>query len=614
MKPLQLSRVTAPPFGRTQFGDDHFIYSSHKILWAGITGLGEELQIPMMLTECSQNELKSEDWKMWLKISKKLGRYLPYDFVFEGDGKFHRKIKKIAESKDTFQLCAFFGSKQDPERCDDDDDCGSCKDLLAREIEVLSMPIQMAYIVIPLSLGASLSERTGVIAVMVPGNKGSGGRGRFMRLIVPRKVQPLHPKRGSEISVEERIKLFRSKPALTSEQAQGISSEYLAGYVTAIVGKQPVNFAVASNKPDTDDFGTLFRHQYEKFGEKSVGARSFTGLDSNRRGYHVVLVVERSLVMNAMREPLHDKYLVNHYHEEENIDEQIIVRHKVGYDLTALIVCGPIEDVRGALLEKNVDYFSSGMLVLAEGCDLYLLPKDKRVRIAESLCSLESGALWKQVDLGHAVGPPFKGQEGVLRSACRPWELRNGDDKGNEEDESREEAEEEEEELFEIMGENNQTVYGAGAVEGAGIKKKEEKSGKQKLKEGRMAEAKKLLGAREKFRSAKKLSPREEMAKFREDLARLIEGAAANEDDDRLETCRHCGKVDFDMGFCGRCRDVWYCDDECFQKDRKKHAKACKGKDGEGPGPSAFDAALAKCIQLTEDVVIPDFDAMRRAP
>ena len=25
------------------------------------------------------------------------------------------------------------------------------------------------------------------------------------------------------------------------------------------------------------------------------------------------------------------------------------------------------------------------------------------------------------------------------------------------------------------------------------------------------------------------------------------------------------------MGYCGRCREAWYCDDECFRKDRKRH-------------------------------------------
>ena len=624
-----LSRVMAPHFGRTEFGDNHFIYSSHRILWAGVTGLGEELQIPMMLTECSQDEerlLKPEDWKMWLKISKKLGRYLPYDLVFEGNKVFHRYIKKISESSDTFQLCIFLGSKQVAEQCEHDEDCGPgpCRDLLAREMTVLSVPNQMAYIVIP------FDERTGVTAVILVGNKGPGATGcacRFMRLIVPRKVQLLQPKGGSELSPKERIKLLKRKPALTSEQAQGISNEYLAGYVSAIVGKQPVSFAVASNNAETDDFGTLFRHQYEKFGEGNeslkfvynglemngelrLGGKSYTKLDSNRRGYHVVLVVERSLLRNAMGEPLQSKYLVHPY---SDCEEQMIVRHKIGYDLTAVIVCGPMEDVKGALLEKNVDYFASGMLVLTKGFNLYLLPKDKRLRIAESLCSLESGALWKQVDLGHAVGPPFKGQEGVLKSACRPWESRNvGDEEGKEEEESRELADEED--PMDTFGfrENNPMADGAGARagEGAGIEETEEKSGKQKLKERRIAEAKKLLEARKK----EKLSPREEMVKLREAVVRVVEGATANEEEDRIDSCGYCGKMDFDMGFCRWCREVRYCDGECFHKDRKKHAKACKGKDkdGKGRGPSGFDAALAKCIQLTEDVVIPDFDAMRR--
>ena len=148
------------------------------------------------------------------------------------------------------------------------------------------------------------------------------------------------------------------------------------------------------------------------------------------------------------------------------------------------------------------------------------------------------------------------------------------------------------------------------AGEGAGIEETEEKSGKQKLKERRIAEAKKLLEARKK----EKLSPREEMVKLREAVVRVVEGATANEEEDRIDSCGYCGKMDFDMGFCRWCREVRYCDGECFHKDRKKHAKACKGKDkdGKGRGPSGFDAALAKCIQLTEDVVIPDFDAMRR--
>ena len=630
-----LSPMAATYFGRTEFGDNHFIYSSHRILWAGMTGLGEELQIPMILTECSQNEerlLKPEDWKLWLKISKKLGRYLPYDLVFEGNNDFHRYIKKIAESKDTFQLCIFLGSQQDPDRCEHDDESGpgACRDLLAREMTVLSVPNQMAYIVIP------FDERTGVTAVMVLGNKGHGDKGcdcRFMRLIVPRKIRPLKLKGGSELSPRERIKLLRSKPALTSEQAQGISEEYLVGYVTAIVGKQPISFAVSSSSPITDDLGTLFQHQYEKFGEGNesmklvfnglemngemrVGGKPFTKLDSNRRGYHVLLVVERSLVRNAVREPLQSKYLVNHYSDcESEMDEKTIVRHKIGYDLTAVIVCGPMEDVRDALLKSNADYFASGMLVLTEGSNLYLLPKDKRLRIAESLCSLESGALWKQVDLGHSVGPPFKGQDGVLKSACRPWESRNGGEEGNELDESLDgpESQAGREEEDPTDG-NNQTTDGAGASEGAGIEETEEKSEKQKLKERRIAEAKKLLEVRERLNKAKKRSPEEEMAKFREAVNRLIKGMAVNEEDDSLYTCGYCSKIDFDLGFCSRCREVRYCDNECFQKDRKKHYGLCKGRDGKGQGQTAFDQALEKCIQLTEDVVIPNFDAIRSDP
>ena len=622
-----LSRVTSPPFGRTEFGDDHFLYSSHKIMWAGFTGLGEELQIPMMLTECERNELKSEDWKFWLKISKKLGRYLPYDFVFEGDQEFHRYIKKLSESKDAFELCVFFGSKQDPERSDEsDDDCGSCRDLLAREMNVLGMPIQMAYIVIP------FDEKTGVTAVlveMIRTDKSGGSRAgsRYMKLIVPRKVQRLHLKRGSEIGIKERIKLLKSQPALTSEQAQGISTEYLAGYVTAVVGRQPVNFAVASTKHQTDDFGTLFRGQYEKFGkgnkrvkmldengrmldgEMRSGETPFTRLDSNRRGYHVVLIVERSLVRDALRESLQDRYMVHHYlhsgSDEDADNIESIVEHKIGYDLTALVVCGPMEDVRRALLEKDADYFASGMLVLTEGCNLYLLPEEKRMRIAESLCSLESGALWKQVDLGHAVGPPFKGQEGVLRSACRPWECRNGDNEEEEEEDAGQEASKEEGAFG--FGASSKIVDGAGAVGAEGT---DAKSVEEKLKERRIDEARKILEARERFKGVKKLSPEEEMKKLREDALRLFVGTEESEDDDRLETCGHCGKVDFDMGFCGRCREAWYCDDECFRKDRKRHEEACKGKGGKG----LWEKALEGSIQMMGDVILPDFDALKRVP
>merc|ERR1712066_1184826 len=108
-----------------------------------------------------------------------------------------------------------------------------------------------------------------------------------------RKVQLLQPKGGRELSPKGRIKLFRRSKPLTSEKAQGISTEFMGGYVTAVVGKQPVNFAVASNKSETDDFGTLFRHHYKKFGEG-------TKLESNRRGHHIVLIIERSLVLNAI--------------------------------------------------------------------------------------------------------------------------------------------------------------------------------------------------------------------------------------------------------------------------------------------------------------------------
>ena len=259
-----------------------------------------------------------------------------------------------------------------------------------------------------------------------------------------------------------------------------------------------------------------------------------------------------------------------------------------------------------------MEFFASGMLVIANGSNLYLLPKDKRLRIAESLCSLESGSLWKQVDLGNAVGPPFKAQEGVLRSACCPWEESGNRGKRTEECGSRElesphttDHDDEiikgqnmavdKKEVKKCGGRNINTTFDAGEEL---MKKKKKKNEKENLMERQMAEVNKMQ-ERKKALKERKLSLAEEMVKFA-DIVRGVVNRAADAEGDRIESCLHCGKMDFAMGFCSRCREVRYCDRECYNKD-KKHRKTCVGV-----SPSGFDAALAKCIDQAEAVVIPN--------
>jgi hypothetical protein len=538
-------RATSAIYNRSGIDDPHFVNLKHRLVWSGKLAEGHEddslsFSQPAWITECPDYKLTPEDWNMWNKIAPNLGGIMTYKVSIQpkrggGRNSIFARAQQVLNPDVAFALCVHLGSKIENIN-------GLVPDVMSHVVG--GVPDSgfgkhgdehIAFLCLPLG---GVEGVTGFLIYDTTKTRADYGH---VKLFVPRTPVNIP-------NMTRFIEWTKTHPAEFDVRSQ--PETFLCGYITTVVGKAPLNFAVVSSKKDLD-FGRIFLDQ-----------------STDRLGSHVFLIVERSLVADAIG--LNKKYRVRTSH----LDCKAI-GVQAGYSLTALIIRGGHENVKKALLDKNPDYFGEGMLVLtktAELVHLFLPPEKYRRKIGESLCSLNSSAVWKQLDLGD-VGPRFSGQSGVLESDCRPWET--------EAEKKRKQA------VLELANQSKaakkilkekETMQ----KELENKKKREADSQEAQKKEAelkkRLTEGKKWKKEEEGRKKQAKISPEEDY----KNLCKILQGLVARQGEvgtgeEDLHDCKVCPESDFDLPVCKDCHVARYCSEGCFKKDRKKHGgKECK--------------------------------------
>ncbi len=618
-------------FSRHLFNDAAFSPGRNRLIYTGFFYFGQaevKRKQYLWLTECPDHRLRPKDWKLWNQISANLGKELfymsrdlrdqsdpptliDYAMIVGGEWECFRLRVHLASSfpgiRGTGDL---LGEVLGPD--------GEVRDTMACEKAMLFLP---------------LKKNLCIVAPLV--DLGGGGN---VWLYVTHDCENMK----TNAVPADLIDVLKGKGLDFDVNAE--PETHFRGYVSAVVGKTPLHFGVLSKAEDKLDFGHLFAEN--------------EGI-CTKLGRHVFLVVERDLVTEATGgkrlQKMHE-YLV----QTSRLDGAAIDL-KEGYALTALIVRGDHKKVKEKLLAKDARFFADGMLVLTKAkakVQAYLLPRDMRQRIADALCSMESGALWKQFDFG-GLGPKFDGQPRVAKLNGHPnvtgsslYSLPKAAETPGEQAAAKNDVEKKAEikdpgttkvENKSVNGEANATSSkgkvsrtaksgsakaSPGQVGGAVPKqnavatsdaRNSEKAAEKKEKNRNQKTAKKMGQQQSAEEKAKEEARRKKRAEEIRQLIRkdcndlrtefekhLVAVASEHWELDpafALHTCQKCGRTDFDMGSCGACRAVRYCGETCFKRDRKKHGKQCwqlrLGRREAGP-PPWFDAAVEEAVSVAE--------------